>query len=192
MHLEFADLETAMEAHGGLDLERIVDDFVLLCYLIGNDFLPHLPALDILDGALNDLMDIYKRLLPQWGDYLTMNGEIDLARLGDVFPEIGRVIEDNLIAQMEEEDDEGPLDVSSYKNAYYERKFGLRPQDVEGHRQLQQKYIEVGMITCIHIYVHMCICTHTCVYIYVCSCMYLGRRLLRGTGSCSRRILRCI
>jgi len=181
-----------MEAHGGLDLERIIDDFVLLCYLIGNDFLPHLPALDILDGALNDLMDIYKRLLPQWGDYLTMNGEIDLARLGDVFPEIGRVIEDNLIAQMEEEDDEGPLDVSSYKNAYYERKFGLRPQDVEGHRQLQQKYIEVGMITCIHIYVHMCICTHTCVYIYVCSCMYLGRRLLRGTGSCSRRILRCI
>jgi len=70
-----------------------------------------LQALDILDGALNDLLDIYKRLLPTWGDYLTLLGEVDLARLGDVFPEIGRVIEDNLIAQMEEEDDDGPLDV---------------------------------------------------------------------------------
>jgi 5'-3' exoribonuclease 2 len=74
---------------------------VLLCYLIGNDFLPHLPALDILDGALNDLIDIYKRLLPKWGDYLTLLGEVDLARLADVFPEIGRVIEDNLIAEMQ-------------------------------------------------------------------------------------------
>ena len=41
------------------------------------------------------------------------------------------------------------------------------PQDVEGHRQLQQKYIEVGMITCIHMYVHMCICTYICAYIYI-------------------------
>ena len=99
---------------------------------LGNDFLPHLPALDILDGALNDLMDIYKRLLPQWGDYLTLLGEADLARLGDVFPEIGRVIEAQIIANMEEEDD--VQDVESFKAAYYERKFGLRPQDKEGHR----------------------------------------------------------
>jgi len=35
----------------------------------------------------------------------------------------------------------------SYKNAYYERKFGLRPEDAEGHRQLQQKYIE-GIMWC--------------------------------------------
>ena len=37
-----------------------------------------------------------------------------------MFPEIGRVIEDNLIAEMESEDDDGPMDVSAYKDAYYE------------------------------------------------------------------------
>ena len=48
------------------------------------------------------------------------------------------------------------MDVSAYKNAYYERKFGLRPHDVQGHRQLQQKYIE-GIMWCFSYYYNGCI-----------------------------------
>jgi len=36
LELEFADVATPFP----LDIERIVDDFVLFCMLIGNDFLP--------------------------------------------------------------------------------------------------------------------------------------------------------
>jgi len=46
------------------DLERIIDDFVFFCFFIGNDFLPSLISLDIGEGSLDNLIDLYKDLLP--------------------------------------------------------------------------------------------------------------------------------
>jgi 5'-3' exoribonuclease 1 len=42
LELEFLPLAPAMEQFGGLHLERLVDDFVLLCYLIGTRSVPSL------------------------------------------------------------------------------------------------------------------------------------------------------
>ena len=53
------------------DCERVVDDFVLLSMLVGNDFLPPLPTLDIAEGALNTLFATYRELLPFAGGYVS-------------------------------------------------------------------------------------------------------------------------
>ena len=43
-----------------MDLERVIDDFVFMTFLVGNDFLPHLPSLDISEGAFDRLFRTYK------------------------------------------------------------------------------------------------------------------------------------
>ena len=74
------------------DCERIVDDFVLLSMLVGNDFLPPLPTLDIAEGALNKLFRRTGELLPTLGGYVTGDdggGTFDPKRL-ERFLEVDR------------------------------------------------------------------------------------------------------
>ena len=38
------------------DLERLIDDFVFMTFLVGNDFLPHIPSLDIHQDGIESLI----------------------------------------------------------------------------------------------------------------------------------------
>ncbi|KAL4869840.1 hypothetical protein BDV12DRAFT_167149 [Aspergillus spectabilis] len=62
------------------DLERALDDWVFMCFFVGNDFLPHLPSLDIREDGIDTLIAIWRDNIPVMGGYLTQDGRVDLKR----------------------------------------------------------------------------------------------------------------
>ena len=73
-----------------VDPERFLDDWVFLCFFVGNDFLPHIPSLEIRENAVDMLVEIYRNKLPELGGYLTEGGEVNVGRVERVMVEVGR------------------------------------------------------------------------------------------------------
>ncbi|KAL6451851.1 RAT1 5'-3' exoribonuclease 2 [Candida maltosa Xu316] len=59
-------------------LERAIDDWVFLCFFAGNDFLPHLPSLDVRDNGIDTLVQCWKQSLPYLKNYVTTDGKLNL------------------------------------------------------------------------------------------------------------------
>ncbi|XP_054983109.1 5'-3' exoribonuclease 1 [Sorex araneus] len=62
------------------DIERIIDDWILMGFLVGNDFIPHLPHLHINHDALPLLYGTYISVLPELGGYINESGHLNLPR----------------------------------------------------------------------------------------------------------------
>ncbi|KAH9998847.1 exonuclease II [Russula compacta] len=86
LDLEFRDVGRLLPF--GYNLERVIDDFIVLAVFIGNDFLPHLPDLHIHENGLEQLFEVYMRVLPSLGGYLNESGTIDTKRLQVILDEM--------------------------------------------------------------------------------------------------------
>ncbi|KAL5039286.1 hypothetical protein BDV3_002654 [Batrachochytrium dendrobatidis] len=89
LDLEFNSLKNVLPFE--YDFERIIDDFILLGFFIGNDFLPSLPDMHINDGALPLLFDAYKQILVKSDGYINNHGIIDLKRCQTLFDELRKM-----------------------------------------------------------------------------------------------------
>lgn len=89
------------------DFERAVDDFVFMCFFVGNDFLPHLPSLDIRDGALDFLIETYKTVLPALGDFLTSpGGEVNLPQVDILLSRVSEIESEVFVRRQRSEGDQ--------------------------------------------------------------------------------------
>ncbi|KAH9883382.1 exoribonuclease 1 [Xylariomycetidae sp. FL2044] len=102
LELEFQDLKKEGCLRVPFNMERIIDDFILMAFFVGNDFLPNLPHLHINEGALATMFRIYKQILPQCDGYINEGGVINFSRLGTLLEELSK--EENRHFEHEHED----------------------------------------------------------------------------------------
>ncbi|KAH8148771.1 uncharacterized protein LAJ45_07114 [Morchella importuna] len=76
---EYLEVELQVPGQGfKFDLERAIDDWVFMCFFVGNDFLPHLPSLEIRENGIDTLMAVWRDNLPVMGGYVTKDGSVEL------------------------------------------------------------------------------------------------------------------
>ena len=68
-------LELDFKGVPGLEIERLIDDFVLIVAFVGNDFIPRLPTFEISEGSIDFLIETYKKRWAEVG-YLSLDGVI--------------------------------------------------------------------------------------------------------------------
>jgi 5'-3' exonuclease len=120
------ELETQPVVDSGFDRERTIDDFIFLTFLVGNDFLPHLPALDVGDDAFDLIFPIYKKARKHWVKHPRKGQNPYLTDRGNIVD--GDRLEKFLIA------------LGSHESSYYNEKKQNESVERENKRKLDEKY----------------------------------------------------
>lgn len=100
---EYLFVELNVPAPFPYDAELAIDDWIFLIFFVGNDFLPHLPSLEIREGAIDVLLKIWRDELAHMGGYLTNNGKVNLGRAQHILDGIASR-EDSIFQQRKQDE----------------------------------------------------------------------------------------
>jgi 5'-3' exonuclease len=45
--------------NGEFNRQRFINDFIFMCFMVGNDFLPHIPTIEIMSNGIESMLDFY-------------------------------------------------------------------------------------------------------------------------------------
>ncbi len=108
-----------------LEKNKIINDFIFICYLLGNDFLPHIPSLDITKSGIDILIRIYAET---WNNLLNYCVDATLTDFKLNINFFSIMLEKIAL----EEDD--ILTKQYYKKKYRRRCESHDPYDIEMHK----------------------------------------------------------
>ena len=134
-----------------------VDDFIFLCFMVGNDFLPHIPSIEIIENGIELILQIYREVGASYGHITEkIDGKIRfIPQSLEVFlGTVGHHEKENFEAKLQNKqnfftdlileksatqiDEKWNVDIETYKQVYWEQSF---PQDIS-QEQICHEYLE--------------------------------------------------
>jgi 5'-3' exonuclease len=138
------------------DANTAIEDFIFLCFIVGNDFLPHIPSIEIIQGGIELIINIYKKIGTFHGHitHKNVNGDIKFVpkALSQFFEIIGNSEKENFEAKLREKFIRDPLlekcstkdakgiwsvNISLHNSLYWEDKFPRLSMEQICHEYLE-------------------------------------------------------
>jgi 5'-3' exonuclease len=125
----------------------IINDFILICFMVGNDFLPSIPSLDILTGGIDTMIEIYRNVYEKYGSltekrkdgvfFKKKSMEIMLKIIGNCEKDLleeklncgDKFFQDSILEKNTIVDQKGIsiVDIEKYRENYYKENFKEAP-----------------------------------------------------------------
>jgi 5'-3' exoribonuclease 1 len=146
--------------------KKLINDFIVICFLVGNDFLPHITCLDIMSGGIDTIIDIYKNNFSELGHITKLRNkgiilnrrslrailktlsELEATMLENRFNLCPPKFEDKTMTRsmkkpsIGDPDQNYKIDEKVWRKTYYQRKFGLdSDKDKEKIEEISRHYI---------------------------------------------------
>ncbi|ANQ08156.1 5'-3' exoribonuclease [Plasmodium coatneyi] len=131
------------------NIGRVVDDIVFLSFLVGNDFLPHIPNIDINEGSMNEILNAYIYYIYRYNNYITLKDKVHIQRLKIILKILSAQEFSYFLKRGNQENVREFTDEGKYKSYYYKQKFGV--EDPKQIQHIVKKYIE-GLFWNLHYY----------------------------------------